>query len=109
MSEYLPQIIGAVLIPLFGIIGTLLGKLLVRMLDKIQNEHLQGMANVLVRWASQKLTGGNRGREKFRLVASKISKKFKWAKQEQIEEAIEAVVNNLRREAGNAEGSATTS
>jgi len=101
MSEYLPVILGSILIPVLGILGNMLGKLLNVSIDKIKNEHIQGFANIAVRWASQKLTGGNRGNEKFQKVASKISKNFKWATEDQIEEAIESAVNGLKREVGN--------
>jgi len=84
------------LLPLSTFIGVLVGTILKHVLSYIKDEALRKKASELILWASQKLTGGGRGKEKFSKVFEKLSRKFTRATPEQIEESIEAGIKALK-------------
>lgn len=97
-------LIAVVLIPIATMIGRLIGKLLNKSIAKIDNEQLQSMAWVAVRFAQKKLKD-KAGSEKFEAAYEYLAKKLPGVNGDDIEKAIEAAVNSLDLELGNAAGS----
>ena len=105
-STILAQILVAVLIPAAAILGTLFGKLLKRGIAKIDNEALQQGAWVAVRFVEQKFKKMNNA-DKFAKVYTRLAKKLPGVKQEDLEHAVEAAVNSMKKESGNVASSPT--
>ena len=89
----------ALLIPVAGILGTLLGKLLVSLIGKIRNETLQQLAYTGVRWAEQQLKT-TPGSDRFASVRNYIAGKLPGVDEEDVRKAIEAAVKTLHIELG---------
>ena len=106
MNEILGPLLLVVLIPLAAIIGKLLAGLIKKGISKIDNEALQSFTWMAVRFAEQKFKKLH-GQDKFDVVYERIAKNFPGVEKENIEAAIEATVNAMNKELGNAASSPT--
>ncbi len=107
-SGVLTELIKAALLAVVPVIGLLLGKLLKKGIDRIENQSLQGFAWTAVRFAEDKLVGPNKGAEKFRLASQWLRDKFPKLDQAAVEAAIRAAYQQFSAELGNAAGSPST-
>jgi len=96
MNSILGQILVALLIPIAGVIGTLLGKLIVEALSKIKSEKLQAFAWTAVYFVEQKFQDLH-GEDKFGKAYEIIADKLPGISQADIERAIEAAVSSMNK------------
>lgn len=107
-SGVLTELIKAALLAVVPIVGLLLGRLLKKGIDRIDNQSLQTFAWMAVRFSEDKLIGPNKGAEKFRLASQWLGDKFPKLDKGVIEAAIRASYQQFSAELGNGAGSPST-
>jgi len=100
-GEILKDILVAVVIPIAGILGALLARLIKKGIDSVDNENLQKLAWLGVRWAEDQMTGKGKGEKRLESVKQwvrvKTGKKFD---DDTIEKAIRSAFQNFQKELG---------
>jgi len=107
-SNVLSELIKAAILAVVPIVGLLLGRLLKKGIDQIENRSLQGFAWTAVRFAEDKLIGPNKGAEKFRLASQWLGEKFPKLDKGTVEAAIRAAYQQFSTELGNGVSSPST-
>ena len=93
-QEFLPQIITAFILPIAGIIGTLLAIFIKQMISKIKNENLQALAYMGINAIDQKYPD-LKGKEKYKKGVDWLAGKIKGVNSEQVDMAIESAVKQF--------------
>lgn len=100
-GEILKDILVAVVIPVAGILGALLARLIKKGIDSVDNENLQKLAWLGVRWAEDQMTGKKEGEKRLEVIKqwirSKAGKKFD---EDTIETAVRAAFQSFQKELG---------
>jgi len=107
-SGVLTELIKAALLAVVPIVGLLLGRLLKKGIDQIDNRSLHGFAWMAVRFAEDKLVGPNKGAERFGLASQWLGEKLPKLDKGTIEAAIRAAYQQFSAELGNGAGSPST-
>lgn len=107
-SNVLTELIKAAILAVVPIIGFLLGKLLKKGLDQIDNQSLQAFAWMAVRFAEDKLVGPKQGAAKLEVAAQWLAARFPKVGASTIEAAIRAAYQQFSGQMGNAVSSPST-
>lgn len=96
MEDLISTVLG-VLIATFGAtISVFIATQVFRLIGKIKQEVIKQAVYQAVLWASGKFSE-KQNKQKFNAVMEKLQKKFKWLPADQIEELIEATIEEIKR------------
>lgn len=99
------ELIKAVILAVVPIIGLLIGRLLKKGIDQIDNQGLQSFAWMAVRFAEDKLVGPGQGTAKLEVASQWLAAKFPKMDPSTIEAAIRSAYKQFSSELGNAASS----
>ena len=100
-SSVLNELLKAVVLAVVPIVGFLLGKLLKKGLEQIDNQHLQTFAWMAVRFAEDKLVGPKQGVAKLEVAVQWLAARFPQLDPSIIEAAVRAAYQQFAAQLGN--------
>ncbi len=106
LQGILGQILLLILVPIAGVLGTYMAKLLKRAIVNIDNASLQSLAWVAVRWAQDKYSHV-KGSDQFGKACAHVADKVKGVSGSDVEKAVAAAYQSMKAELGNAASSST--
>ena len=107
-SSVLTELIKAALLAVVPLLGLLLGRLLKKGIDHINNQSLQAFAWMAVRFAEDKLVGPGQGTAKLEVASQWLAKRFPKLDPSTIEAAIRSSYQQFATQLGNGVSSPST-
>ena len=107
-SNVLTALIKAALLAVVPLVGLLLGRLLKKGIDHINNQSLQAFAWTAVRFAEDKLVGPGQGTAKLEVASQWLAKRFPKLDPSTIEATVRAAYQQFSAQLGNAASSPST-
>jgi len=107
-SGTLTELIKAVLLAVIPIVGLLLGRLLKKGIEQIDNQHMQTFAWMAVRFAEDKLVGPDQGKAKLEVASHWLAARFPKLDQSTIEAAVRSSYQQFSAQLGNGVSSPST-
>lgn len=100
-GELLQNLLTAIIIPLAGVIGTMIARLIKKGINSIDNDNLERLAWLGVRWAEDQITGKKKGEERIKAVKKWIQEKTNGKfDDDTVEKAIRSAFQNFSNELG---------
>ena len=107
-SSALTELVKAVLLAVVPLLGLLLGRLLKKGIDHINNQSLQAFAWVAVRFAEDKLVGPGQGKAKLEVASQWLAARFPKMDSSTIEAAVRSSYQQFATQLGNGVSSPST-